>query len=344
MIIAIQPDNYTNPSTPDRLDASSPLWAAALQKAGHEVRWVNVYHAGLLDQLAGCHGFMWRWGHFGGMAPIARRLIPVVEKHLRLAVYPNWNTCWHYDDKVTQAWLLPAAGIPSPKTWVWFEPEAARTWARRAQYPLVLKLSSGAGSNNVTLVRNFTEASDWIYRLFSLGAFDLTPATVQPWGWRRRLRGAVKSLWMGRPLTERWPEDREWHKSYVLFQEFLPANGFDTRVTVIGNRAFAFRRFNRDNDFRASGSGKIDWNPEAINLEFIKLAFSVADKLQTQSVAIDGLYQEGKPAVLEISYTYSSWAVQKCSGHWDRSLRWNAGSMWPEDAQVEDYMVQLANP
>ena len=29
-------------------------------------------------------------------------------------------------------------------------------------------------------------------------------------------------------------------KNYVLFQKFLPNNSFDTRVTVIGNRAFAY--------------------------------------------------------------------------------------------------------
>ena len=29
-------------------------------------------------------------------------------------------------------------------------------------------------------------------------------------------------------------------KNYAMFQRFLPGNEYDTRVTVIGNRAFAF--------------------------------------------------------------------------------------------------------
>jgi len=74
-----------------------------LEKAGHEVNWVNVYRADILEQLKGCDGFMWRWAHFGGMGQIARRLLPVVERELGLVVYPDQNTCWHYDDKIAQA-------------------------------------------------------------------------------------------------------------------------------------------------------------------------------------------------------------------------------------------------
>ena len=45
-------------------------------------------------------------------------------------------------------------------------------------------------------------------------------------------------------------------KDYVYFQKFLPNNKYDIRIVVIGDRAFGFIRYNRENDFRASGSGK----------------------------------------------------------------------------------------
>lgn len=60
----------------------------------------------------------------------------------------------------------------------------------------------------------------------------------------------------GEGFTRFWIRE----KKYILFQEYLPDNEFDTRVTVIGNRAFAFRRFNRKKDFKASGSGEIDYD------------------------------------------------------------------------------------
>ena len=61
---------------------------------------------------------------------------------------------------------------------------------------------------------------------------------------------------------------------------------YDTRVTVIGGRAFAFRRFNRDDDFRSSGSGKIDYNMEEIDKRMIKLALKVSKK---DGISINGL-------------------------------------------------------
>ena len=125
MIVAIHPDDYTNPKTPEKSDASSARWAELLEKAGHTVRWVDVRRADILEQVRGCDGFMWRWAQFQGMYEIAHRLLPVLEFRLGLALYPDWNTCWHYDDKIAERYLLEAAGLPIPRTWVWFDAAAA---------------------------------------------------------------------------------------------------------------------------------------------------------------------------------------------------------------------------
>lgn len=346
MIIAIQPDDYTNPNG-GKMDASSPMWAELLEKAGHRVRWIDVYRADILNQLHGCHGFMWRHGHVPNMRQVARRLLPVVERELALVVYPDQNTCWHYDDKIAQAYLLEAAGIPMPKTWIWHDAILARDWAGRAAYPLVLKLWSGTGSNNVRQIVCSEEAELWISRLFGGGVHTLADNFDKPWKWgKRRIRGAIKLLLKGIPPRPPKPRENAWelHKNYVLFQEFLPENAFDTRITVVGNRAFGFRRYNRDNDFRASGSGKIDHDPGGIDELFVRLAFEVAQKLRGQSCAIDGLWRGGRPVVSEISYTYSSWAVYECPGHWklvDGELKWCEGHMWPEEAQIEDFLERL---
>ena len=53
----------------------------------------------------------------------------------------------------------------------------------------------------------------------------------------------------------------ESQRSYILWQEFIPDNQRDFRVTIIGRRyAFVFWRNNRPGDFRASGSGLIDYD------------------------------------------------------------------------------------
>lgn len=327
MVIAIHPDDY-GPN-----DASSPIWSRLLNKAGHEVREVNVYRADILDQLTECDGFMWRHAHLPQMRQIAKRLLPVIEGELGLVVYPDQKTCWHYDDKIAQAYLFKAVGIPTPKTWIWFDKYSALDWAQNANYPLVLKLWAGAGSTNVRLVRSETEAAYWICRLFGKGVSNLERPSFSL---INHLLDTVRFLVRGE-LQCPW----ELHKNYILFQEFLADNEYDTRITVIGNRAFGYRRFNRPNDFRASGSGNFDVNPNYIDKQFVTLAFDVAKKLGVQSVAIDGLKKQGCPVVGEISYTYVSWMVHACPGHWDAQMNWHDGVMWPEEAQIQDYLEQL---
>jgi hypothetical protein len=119
-------------------------------------------------------------------------------------------------------------------------------------------------------------------------------------------------------------------------------------VTVIGSRAFAFRRFNRPGDFRASGSGRIDWDPQHIDEESIRLAFRVARHLRTQSLGVDLLQHGGQKVLTEISYTYASWAVRDCPGHWVMQgddaagpLSWIQGRMQPEDAIFDDFVARL---
>jgi hypothetical protein len=125
----------------------------------------------------------------------------------------------------------------------------------------------------------------------------------------------------------------------IIFQEFLPNNEFDTRITVIGNRAFGFRRFNRPGDFRASGSGRIDWDHTKIEVEKVLFAFDVARRLGTQSLAVDILRApDGSVVMSEISYYYEGWAVAACPGPWGPDGGWKSLQMLPEDAIFDDFL------
>jgi len=347
MKIAIQPDDYTAPTRPEGSDASSPRWAEAIQAAGHEVCWVDVHRADILEQVRGCQGFMWRWAHFGGMARIARRLLPVLESELGLCVYPDQKTCWHYEDKIAQSYLLESLAVPIPKTWVFHQRQLAIDWSKQATYPLVIKLATGAGSSNVQLVSTEGEAREWIEVMFGQWNTSLDPDAEQL-SIARRMTAATQLLATGRapsPLRA----DHEPQRGYVLFQEFLPGNAFDTRVTVIGRRAFGFRRLNREGDFRASGSGRLDYDRDGVDLGAVRLAYETAAALAAQSLAIDGLKRGEDWVVGEVSYAYVSEVIHDCPGHWELDgspetgdLLWVAGSMWPEDAQIEDFLARLS--
>lgn len=271
----------------------------------------------------------------------ARDILPVVEGAYGIPCFPNQASAWHYDDKVKQAFLLKAHGFPMTDSWVFYDRQAALAWSREAEYPVVFKLRGGAGSQNVILVTTQQHAERLIRRMFGAGIYPgkyTTTGSIRLkhfslYREAHQLGGNMYRWSKGLDASPYWAR----HKNYVLFQKFLPENDFDTRVTVIGERAFAFRRLVRDNDFRASGSGKIDYDIEVIDSRCIELAFDVSRRMGFQSMAYDFLRNEaGEPEFCEISYTYVSRAVHNCPGYWDPQLNWHGGHFWPEHLHLMD--------
>jgi hypothetical protein len=327
-------------------------WPEFLRKHGAEVKIVDVLGPDGLRQLKGCSGLMWHWAHYPDHKQSALPILQLVEQHLRLPVFPDLRTRWHFDDKIAQAFLFEALGIPHPKTWVFWRREDALAWADAAPYPVVAKLSCGAGSTNVTLARNPADARAWIDRLFSRrGTWPAESPVLGPrwkgmvrplYDFAQRAASLPGYLFAGRaPVTPRvlWGLQ----KNHALFQEFLPDNPHDTRITVIGDRAFGFRRLNRPDDFRASGSGRNRTEPDEIDPRCVRLALESAAKIGAQSMAFDLLFRGAsrEPVVVEISYGYNSAFVERCPGHWDARLQWHEGRMWPEEAHAIDFLAHI---
>jgi glutathione synthase/RimK-type ligase-like ATP-grasp enzyme len=350
--IAIQPDDQL--LTSGRRQSFSTRWVELAHQGGHEVRLVDAYDASLFDQLAGCDGFMWWFAHLPSPRNFAKRLLPAVEHGLGIPVFPSWRTLWHFDDKLAQQYLLEAAGVRTPRTWTFWRAEDAHAFCRSASYPLVIKLASGITSENVRLLRGVAEAANWVDRLFGAGVLSLEGSSLsRPRRLVSRLNAAARLALTGRqPLAGTRRMDLQ--RGYLLVQEFIPGNDFDTRVTVIGNRAYAMRRFNRPNDFRASGSGLRDSDPSKIDLETVRLAFRIAQALGTQSLAFDFLRRpgSGELVVVEISYYYEGWVLhEECRGHWSlredtdaSQLDWVERRVRPEDAIWEDFVAGLEAP
>lgn len=343
--IAIQPDHQKleNPES----NSSSWHWSRLAAQYGYDVRLVDVRNDDIMEQLKDCHAFMWRHRHIYEDHIIARRLMPAIESGLGIPVYPDHPTAWHFDEKIAQKYLLEALGLPAPRTHLFWNRKSAEKFAGTATYPLVAKLTGGASAANVMLLKNVDEALNYIRRMFTSGAFSLN----DDWGMEtlslgQRLRAARKLLTRGVHATHRKAPSLQ--TGYVLLQEFLPDNAFDTRVNIIGNRAFAFRRFNRPDDFRASGSGNMSLDPQAIDPAMLRLAFRVSLAVGMQCLAMDGLYRNGQPVIGEIGYTFISSTVHECPGHWelcgspeDGTLNWVEGQMWPEEAQFADFHARI---
>jgi glutathione synthase/RimK-type ligase-like ATP-grasp enzyme len=287
--------------------------------------------------------FIYQWGHNDFDRQVALTILPVIEKEYGVKCFPNLSTCWHYDDKVAEYYMLRAHGLPITKSWIFWDRRAAIEWAQSAEYPVVFKLKSGASSNGVILLEKPRTAIRLINKMFRNGILPGEIPLKSSTKWKdfnifRFIRHKG-----GNALRRLRHEDAEscWvpNKNYVLFQKFLPNNAFDTRVTIIGNHAYAFRRFNRKNDFRSSGSGLLDHDPTKIDFNHLKKAFQISQKMNFQSMAYDFLYNEnGESEFLEISYTYLDSGPQKCPGYWDSNLIWHEGHFWPQTIILQDLL------
>ena len=99
----------------------------------------------------------------------------------------------------------------------------------------------------------------------------------------------------------------------------------------------------RNNDFRASGSGLFNHSPEIINKESIKIAFNIANKLKTLSLAFDFIYDKNKkPLIVEISYAYTmKGETNNCPGYWDENLNWHPDNVNPQRYIIEDLIAEI---
>lgn len=346
MIIGIHPDRIDKVSYSDK-------WTEFLDARGVEVRVLNLLAPNAFEQARQCDGVMWEWAHNPQDKQSAKRILYTIEHYLDIPVYPDSSTAWHYDEKTAQFYLLQALNAPMLQTWLFWDKNSALQWARTAPYPVVFKLSSGAGSSNVIKVNNRSQAIGLINRAFKRGFFPYTMNEYKSIAGLPRSRSQLKSLikrMIDSPrylLANDYPALHPVHWKpefgYVYFQEFLPDNEFDTRISIIGDRAFGLSRLNRPGDFRASGSGRIEHNPSAIDPRCVEIAFQISERGAFQSMAYDFLYRDGQPVICEISYAYVDWAVHDCPGHWRRDLSWVDGQMWPEEAQVEDFLTRVCS-
>ncbi len=290
---------------------------------------------------------MWHLNHSSSKDLMVFPYVMNAAEKMGIKTFPNFNTRWHFDDKVAQKYLFESIGAPMVKSDVFYEKEDAFTFLNSSQLPLVAKLKRGAGSTNVKLINSKEEGVEYIRKLFAegiastsatLGNFDqklrVAKQIKDPVKLVKKTIGFFKKNKFERTLTQA-------EKGYVYFQEFLPNNNFDTRIIVVGDIAFGIRRFNKENDFRASGSGKIDFDVLNIDLETVKIALNVTEKIGGQCLAFDFVYDlDNNPKIVEVCFGFSMKAYDSCPGYWRKDLSFVESIFNPQKFMMENFLAE----
>jgi uncharacterized protein Smg (DUF494 family) len=242
-------------------------------------------------------------------------------------VFPDFDTMWHFDDKVGQKYLMEAAGAPLVNSYVFY-------------------------SQNVRLARTKSEAKHLVERAFGSGFRQYNPWISLKETIRKRDLGETTILDIVKAIVrlfyrneyERFA-NRE--KGYVYFQDFIPGLTCDTRIIVVDNKVFAINRQVRKNDFRASGSHMPDYTIDLIDKKALKIAIEVTQKLKLQCGVYDFVHDNGTPKIVEVSYGTSTFPYKLCPGYWDSELNFYEGEFdfcgWIVDAVVNQVIINHSN-
>ena len=331
-----------------RPDSYSVEWIKYCKMNDIAYKIVDCFDSEIISQLEDCDGLMWHWPQWDYKAILFARQLTYALELKGIKVCPNSNTCWHYDDKVGQKYLLEANDIPFVPTAIFYDKTDALNWCEQASFPKVFKLTGGASSMNVKLVRDLSEAKRFVKQAFKDG-FSIVnrQALLQDRIMDFKKKPDFKSLYslvkgIGRLFIPTRLEKTIGNDiGYIYFQDFVPDNSFDIRIYVIGNHAFGAKRMVRENDFRASGSHNFIFDPDQINIKCVEISFEVAYRLKLQSVAFDFVFSNDQPLITEISYASAIEGYRECSGYWDNKLVWHNEQPFEERFMIEDFIHSL---
>jgi len=196
----------------------------------------------------------------------------VLETYLGKRCYPSVANALLYEDKLLEAYISRATGIPFVNTYVSQDEEDAIQLVKKLKYPLVSKIVPSSGSLGVDFVPNPKKGLQIVNQAFS--------------------RSGRKT----HVLYSR-------QKNYIYFQDYVPNDGYDIRVIVVGNWIFGYYRKVLAGDFRASGMNIKE--KRALPEDAMKVALKVNEIIHSPLLAVDmvrGL--DGQYRIIEFSPHY----------------------------------------
>jgi len=301
---------------------------------------VDCYDSDVINMLDRFSVLLWHFSH--GVLPdmMEARNILRVARNRGLRVFPDIDTSWHFDDKIAQMYLLQSIGASIPRSWVFYERQKCVDWLERsATYPIVAKLKSGSGSNNVKLLQKKAQAFKYCKRMFTKG-FCSAPSVVfkatskirssHDWSTLKNRIHRIPEFLRTVKNSKRLPIE----KDYCYFQEMIPNDGFDIKVIVVGAKLTYLLRRTRIHDFRASGGGEIYFDNAVVTEQIRNLAFAICDKCHFQCMGFDFVIDNrtGEGKIIEMSYGFDWSALHSSGGYWERNGKWiDEGLIVPDE-------------
>lgn len=289
-----------------------------------------------LDRMLACDALLWHFSHYSRAEMAFARSFLYATEMAGIPVFPGYPDAWHFDDKIAQSLFLKAIKAPIPAAHCFYDMETLSEWVgTRQALPVVAKLKAGSGSQSVKLLHNREEVLKYGRTMLKGRGQSSTPSTI--FKATSNLRSAAslsEILARAKRVPEflhslRMAKQMPMEQGYVYLQDFIPNDGFDLKVVVVGDKLSFIGRSVRKNDFRASGGGALFYDRDLMSPGIIDCAFEVSDKMGSLCAGFDFAInsETGEPVILEVSYGFSNAALLKAGGYYDRAHQWTEEPM-----------------
>lgn len=208
----------------------------------------------------------------------------IMEEELGLKVYPSRREVFIYENKRYLSFWLKANNINHPKTDVFYFQDEALKHLSKVSFPIVAKTNIGASGAGVTILKNNSDAVQYVKDVFSgKGASKRVGPNLEKGGLFLR---AIKLLLNPKKLKNKFFSyaiiSKSTQTDFVIFQEFVP-HSYEWRVVRIGDSFFAHKKLLSGE--KTSGSLLKGYeNPPLDLLDFVK---EITDKHGFYSQAVD---------------------------------------------------------
>lgn len=306
-------------------------WVEYCQQNNIDFEVVNPYQIAVIDYLMTFDIILWHFSNYSHVDMLMAKNILFTLESSGKNVFPSIKDAWHFDDKLAETYLLESIKAPIPKSFYYYGLGEVQKAINNGdlKFPIIAKLRNGSGSHNVKMLNTKAELLSYSEKMFTSG-LDSAPSIL------RKTTANVKSSKDIKTVIKRAKRIPEFLRSfsnakkfnrergYVFLQEFIPNDGYDLKIVVVGDKLSFIGRKILKGEYRASGGGSLFYDPNMVSKNIIDSAFRTSDKLGFQCMGydyvVDSKTNEGK--IIEISYGFSHQALIDAKGYFDRDGKW----------------------
>ena len=228
-----------------------------------------------------------RFAHYEEDFELSKRVYPLLYEKFNGRIWPNKTEWYYYNDKQRQLEFFEKNNIPHPISHYSYGREDFTKWVKEnnLEYPIVVKKSQGAGSEEVRLINNWEEVDDLV-------SYD----TV----------GGI-------------PIDTRWKSGQFIVQQYIDID-HDIRISIFGDKILFGKRIHHwkedekkrfpygwyygDKDSSLDGKSLSYEEIDKIKDIGIYLKNVTDKKLQSKIMSWDIIDEENDFKVCEFSYCF----------------------------------------